>query len=79
MFDWALDTLLLGFKNETYGSWCFQQSILFQTFRRVWKNYDNSIKIKIKLKQLLVYRTEKLMGHLTVTFRHRISSRRRYL
>ena len=27
MFDWALDTLLLGFKNETYGSWCFQQKV----------------------------------------------------
>ena len=79
MFGWALDTLPLGFKNETHGSWCFQQQVFCFRLFCVWKNYDNGIKIKIKLKQLLVYRTEKLMGHLTVTFRHRISSRRRYL
>ena len=48
MFDWALDTLPLGFKNETHGSWCFQQQVFCFRLFCVWKNYDNGIKIKIK-------------------------------
>ena len=42
MFDWPLDTPVVGFKNETHGSWRFQQKIFcFRLF--LCENCDNDI------------------------------------